>query len=285
MRIFLLTAVCIAFFSLNAILCRLALISYGMGALQYASIRCVSGGFILLALWLGNVFSKTRQWRELRENSSWVAGIFLFLYMIFFACAYTHLTSATGNLIQNTLVQATMIGWGVAHGMRPSKRQYAGVVLAFIGLGFLLAPGLSTPPLLYALLMAGTGIMWGSYCLCGRFFLSPQLASTGNFLRASCFGIVALMAGLWIEQPPVWQALACAVVSGAITSALAYTLWYYIVPRISVMSASVVQLSVPPLTAFFGLIILGEMITLRLIIATIIILGGIFLSLQHAGKT
>src|SRR5262249_50592385 len=66
-----------------------------------------------------------------------------------------------------------------------------------------------------------------------------------------------------------------AVVSGAITSGIGYVIWYAALPGLKAASAATVQLSVPVLAATGGILLLGERITSRYIIASIAVLGGI----------
>ena len=80
------------------------------------------------------------------------------------------------------------------------------------------------------------------------------------------------------------QALLFAIASGAGTSALGYTAWYAVQPRLSVMGASISQLSVPPITAALGFGLLGEEISPRLVICGLIILAGIWLTLRAPSR-
>src|SRR5439155_11363571 len=68
-----------------------------------------------------------------------------------------------------------------------------------------------------------------------------------------------------------------AVISGAITSGLGYVIWYAALTGLKAASAATVQLSVPVLAATGGILLLGEPITLRYVIASVAVLGGIFL--------
>jgi len=68
-----------------------------------------------------------------------------------------------------------------------------------------------------------------------------------------------------------------AIASGALASALAYAIWYAVLPALKATSAATVQLSVPVLAALGGVLLLGEPITLRLVLASVAILGGIAL--------
>ena len=69
-----------------------------------------------------------------------------------------------------------------------------------------------------------------------------------------------------------------AIASGAIASGLGYAIWYAALPRLTATQAAVVQLTVPPLAAFGGVLWLGETTTVRLLAATLAILGGVGLT-------
>ncbi|MFW8292721.1 EamA family transporter, partial [Klebsiella pneumoniae] len=64
---------------------------------------------------------------------------------------------------------------------------------------------------------------------------------------------------------------------GAISSALAYVLWYSILPSLTSTMASTVQLSVPCLAVLGGILFMGEVLDFHIILSTVIILGGISL--------
>ena len=287
----LLTLFCFLCFSLNAILCRFALMTCGMEPLRYVAVRCFSGAAMLLALWAAARLRREGPlclWRSLMAQSSWRCALFLFCYMLFFACGYVNMPSATGTLIQNSAIQVSMIGWGVFCGLRPGKLQLAGLGLAFAGLALLLVPDLSSPPLRNALLIALAGLSWGGYTMAGRGVTEPALATAGNFLRACLPSALVLLCSLLQEAPARTgtenQALLFAIASGAGTSALGYTAWYAVQPRLSVMAASISQLSVPPITGALGFMLLGEEISLRLVISGLIILAGIWLTLRAPAR-
>ena len=68
-----------------------------------------------------------------------------------------------------------------------------------------------------------------------------------------------------------------AVISGAIASGLGYVIWYSVLSGLKAASAATVQLSVPVLAAAGGILLLGEPITFRYVVALIAVLGGIAL--------
>jgi drug/metabolite transporter (DMT)-like permease len=68
-------------------------------------------------------------------------------------------------------------------------------------------------------------------------------------------------------------------VSGAVTSGVGYTIWYAALKHHTSIRAAVLQLPVPLLTALFGIVLLAEAFTARLVVASVLILGGIALTI------
>ena len=66
-----------------------------------------------------------------------------------------------------------------------------------------------------------------------------------------------------------------ALTSGIVTSGLGYVLWYQALRSLTTTQASVVQLLVPVIAAFGGVLVLSEVVTPRLIGASVLILGGV----------
>jgi drug/metabolite transporter (DMT)-like permease len=205
-------------------------------------------------------------------------------YAAAFSFAYVSLSAATGALLLFGAVQATMISYGVWSGERFVKVQLVGLALAFAGIVGLLLPGLSAPPLLGSLLMLSAGISWGIYSLRGKGAGDPTKVTAGNFLRAvpiaAALSVVMLLfEGLSLDIS-VWYAVA----SGALASGVGYAIWYTALPALKATHAATVQLSVPVIAALGGIIFLGEPITLRYVLASVAILGGIALVILEKQK-
>src|SRR5437867_1941690 len=173
-------------------------------------------------------------------------------------------------------VQATMIFWGMHKGERLDATQIAGFLIAVTGLVVLVFPGLSAPPLIGSILMLGAGVAWGIYSLRGRGERNPASVTTGNFVRAVPFA-VALSVIFLPSTNYNLAGITYAITSGAITSGLGYVIWYSALPGLKTASAATVQLSVPVLAATGGILLLGEPITVRYVLASIAVLGGIAL--------
>ena len=268
-RVLLLTALAMLAFAANSLLCRVALRETGIDAASFTGIRLASGA---LALWL---IVRLRE-GGLGGHGNWPSAFALFAYAAAFSYAYLSLPAAVGALLLFGAVQATMIGYGFARGERFDARQSTGLALAAAGFIGLLLPGLSAPPLGGSLLMIAAGIAWGVYSLRGRGGGNPTASTAGNFVRALPFAAVLSLAML--PQAAVDAAgVGYAVASGALASGLGYAIWYTALPGLRASSAATVQLSVPVIAALGGALFLGEAITLRLVLASVAVLGGIAL--------
>lgn len=275
-RIALLTTLAMLAFAGNSLLCRVALNETAIDAASFTSIRLVSGAIML---WL--LVQLTR--RSQPGDGNWWSALALFAYAAAFSFAYISLPAATGALLLFGSVQVTMIGFGIWKGERLRGWQWPGLLLAFAGLVGLLLPGLSAPPLVGAMLMIGAGIAWGVYSLRGKGAGDPTRVTAGNFLRAVPFTL--LLSLLWWGSAGFDPAgVAYAIASGALASGLGYAIWYMALPGLEATKAATVQLSVPVITALGGIVLLSEPLSLRVVLASVAILGGIALVIleKHA---
>lgn len=268
-RIIFLTMLAMVAFAGNSLLCRVALMNTGIDPASFTSIRLLSGA---LTLWL---LVRIRHGSAIGKGN-WLSAFALFAYAAGFSYAYVSLPAAVGALLLFGAVQATMIGHGLLVGERLLGWRLVGVMLAFGGLVGLMLPGLSAPPLLGAFLMLGAGVAWGVYSLRGKGAGDPTMVTGGNFLRAVPMTLV-LSVTMLNEAKVDSAGVVYAVFSGAIASGVGYAIWYSVLPALKNTSAATVQLSVPVIAAAGGIVFLGEPITLRLVLASIAILGGIAL--------
>ncbi len=268
-RVFTLTLLAMIAFASNSLLCRAALKETSIDAASFTFVRIFSGA---AALWLILTTRRTTS----QSSGNWISALALFAYAAAFSFAYNTLSAGTGALLLFGAVQATMILWGFGKGERLDPIQIAGLVVAVAGLVLLVLPGLSAPPLIGSILMLSAGVAWGVYSLRGKTAGDPIAATSGNFLRAVPFA--ALVSIVMIRQARLDSlGVVYAFISGAITSGLGYVIWYAALGGLKAASAATVQLSVPVLAATGGILLLGEPITLRYVIASIAVLGGIFL--------
>lgn len=268
-RVALLAILAMIAFAANSILCRMALKNTVIDAGSFTSIRIISGAAVLwlIVLARGNAT---------RLMGNWLSALALFVYAAGFSYAYVKLPTAVGALILFGAVQATMIGYGLWTGEKIRGVQATGLCAAFAGLVGLLLPGLSAPPPFSSALMLAAGVSWGIYSLRAKGSGNPMAATAGNFLRAAPFAIVlsvVMVADTSLDKVGVWYA----VISGSLASGAGYAIWYAALPGLKATNAATIQLSVPVIAAMGGVIFLGETITLRLLLSSAGILGGIAL--------
>lgn len=273
----LLTLVAMLAFAANSLLCRLALGQELIDAASFATVRVISGAAVLIIIVLP-------RWRVRgRTSTDWRSAVMLFTYMVFFSFAYLSLSAGTGALILFGAVQLTMFVAALRGGEHFRLVSWAGLTLALLGLVYLVSPGLTAPDPIGAGLMAISGIAWGFYSLLGRNAGDPLEATANNFIYS--VPLVIIVSLLFIGEFHISPTgLVLAAISGAITSGLGYVIWYSALRGLMAAHAATVQLSVPAIAAFGGVVFLSEQITPRLLIASIATLGGVWIVLAQRAK-
>jgi len=265
-----LTALAMLAFALNSLLCRAALAGGHADAASFTALRLVSGAGALVLL------ARARGAAPPPSRVAWGSALALLAYAILFSLAYLRISAGTGALLLFAAVQLTMIGAGLRAGEPPRALEWAGLAVSLSGLVLLTLPGLSRPDPLGAGLMLVAGVGWGVYSFRGRGAFDPVAANAAGFSRAALLALAPAAAALLTGAAHVTPAGAgLALVSGAVTSGLGYAVWYAALRGLAATSAAIVQLSVPPLAAGLGALLLGERVTLRLALASVLILGGI----------
>jgi drug/metabolite transporter (DMT)-like permease len=261
-------------FAANSLLCQLALGQELIDAASFTVVRVISGAITLGLLMLP-------RWRvQPRSSADWRSVVTLFVYMAFFSFAYLSLSTGTGALILFGAVQLTMFIAALKGGEQFTVLAWAGLTLAPGGLVYLVSPGLTAPDPMGAILMAIAGIAWGFYSLLGRSVSDPAEATANNFIYSVPLVIVVSLLFM-SEFHTTLTGLSLAIASGAITSGLGYVIWYSALRGLTATRAAIVQLSVPAIAAFGGVLLLSEQISLRLVLASVATLGGVWIVLAQ----
>ena len=263
----LLTVITMLAFAANSVLCRYALGSNLMDAASFSALRLITGAIFLLSL----VYFKDPAFKLAKPRT--VPVLALLTYMLGFSFAYNQLSAATGALLLFGFVQITMLAFALRGGECPTLAGIAGYAVAVSGLLYLVAPGLESPPLSYAGLMAIAGVAWGIYSILGAGGRDPTQATAQNFFYASLIAIFVSFSQIQ-NLSITWQGALAAAVSGAVTSGLGYSIWYYLVGSIRAMTAALAQLSVPAIAAVGGALLLLEPLNQRIVLSTLLTLGG-----------
>jgi len=95
-------------------------------------------------------------------------------------------------------------------------------------------------------------------------------------------GALIVSALMWRDRSFDAAGVLLAALSGSIASGLGYAAWYVALPRLRAIAAANLQLAVPLIAAIAGIFLFGEPITLRLAVASILLLGGIALATRRS---
>ncbi|HDY8071307.1 TPA: DMT family transporter [Vibrio vulnificus] len=279
MSAFPLTAIAMIAFAANSVFCRLALAEQSIDPGSFTFIRLLSGAVTLLVILS---FTQAGQMRQLLSKSAFLsrtsvlAGVALFGYAVAFSYAYVGLTTGTGALILFAVVQFSLIAFHLFSGHHPSKLEWGGVALSISGFIVLMSPSAQTPNAIDAFMMAIAGVCWAIFTLLGKQAQSPTQAITQGFSFAS---LLALLCGFWLlnVSSVSVNGIVWALLSGVLASGIGYVVWYMAVKSLSVLQASIAQLSVPVIAMAAGVIWLNEPLTIVSTVASALVLGGIAL--------
>ena len=266
MKLFALIAVTMCAFAANSVLARAGVFMFAMDPLLFAGVRLASGAVMLAVL----VFLRGG-WVPV-DRARFITASMLLLYLVPFSIAYLTLPSGVGALILFGIVQITMFGGSYLAKTQPSARQWAGMAVAMAGLGWVLWP--SERMMLDwvgVIFMVVSGFGWGMFSMRGRGSKDPLGDMALSFILSAPIAIILMLIG------DGWSfgGVVTAVVSGAVTSGLGYALWYRVLPQIAATTGAVAQLSVPVIAILAGAILLSEAITLDVVLASSVVLGGI----------
>jgi len=294
-RALLLVSIAMVAFAANSLLCRMALINTDIDPGLFTIVRLMSGAICLLILVIitkqqsvpsnDSTPIKHSITSLITSHGTLWGAIALSIYAIAFSYAYVSLSTGTGALLLFGAVQLTMIAYGLLHRERFSALQWVGFMIAIGGVVTLLIPSATAPNPVAAMFMVIAGIAWGTYSLLGRKSNTPLLLTFGNFVYASLL-LIPLAFWLWLSDAFHYDAegVVYALLSGILASGAGYAIWYSALVLIRATTAATVQLSVPVIATFMGWALLSEPLTLQVVLASGLTLGGISLVIRYGQK-
>ena len=267
-NLFIITLVMIAF-AANSIITRLALSSNLIGPSNFALLRAGSAALILVLL----VLFIQKKIPKFKINSI-ISSLALVGYLVGFSFAYLTINTGVGALILFGGSMIVMFTGALLLKEDISILRFIGVFLSLIGLYILTDPRFGDNSLFGIILMFLAAFSWGIYSILGYGQNNPLSNTAINFVLALLLIIpIALFIPDQTNTSP--YGILLAIISGSITSGLGYTLWYWILPKINITSASIAQLSVPLIAALGGYLFISETLNWQFYIASFLILGGI----------
>lgn len=271
------------FFASNSILARMAIFTQNIDAFSFTFLRIISAMVILLFIY----FYKNKK-IKIDFKNNYISGFMFFLYAICFSYSYINMAAGIGTLILFAVVQLTMIIIALFLNEKLTLKKFIGITIAFGGLVYLLYPKDDfTISYFHAFLMFLSAIGWAIFSVLGKKSNNATFNATDSFVKAFIFTIFFAIFYLFFFENSLKIDLytsILAIISGSITTAFGVFIWYSILPKIEIMTASIVQLIVPIIAIILSVIFLNETFTFELFISTIIILFGIFIALYKKRK-
>jgi len=232
------------------------------------------------------------------QRSDWLAvavlGLCFFgLFFVLYNIAMSYTTAARASLALSTLPLQTMVV-GALLGIEPlTTRKSAGVCVAVLGVFAALASGLSAAPSgawRGELIMTGAVLCMAFYNVWSRPFIQRSSAlgflavgmgagAAGLILVGSLTGSVAILSSFGAPQ---WIA---GVYLGVGGGALAFILWVLALERATPTRVANTMTVNPIAAGLLATQLVGEPITLNLIIGLVAVFAGIWIATTEAKKS
>jgi len=278
-QLFFLSCLTLTLFASNSLLTKAGLLNETTDAYSFTFIRLFSGTLVLIFL----VYFKEKN-ISISLKNNWGSSFMLFLYAICFSFAYLSLDAGLGALILFATVQLSMIIVALKNKEHLNLQKIIGIALAFCGLIYLLFPKDDFEiSFFHFSLMVLSGIAWASYTILGKKSKNPLKDTNENFIKTIPFLLIFFI--IFVDNYNITtKGAILAIISGGITSALGYILWYIILKNIQILTASIIQLLVPVIAIVLSTVLLQEELSFTLLISTMFILSGIFIYLYKKAK-
>ncbi len=258
-------------FAANSILNRAGVADGAIGPASFAAVRVVSAFVVLAAVfWI-------KERRLPARPAHWLGPVGLLIYILGFSFGYLGLNAGFGALLLFGAVQIAMFVAAWMRGHAPTFVEIGGAGIAFAGLVYLLAPNLGGGALVPSFFMAAAGVGWAMFSVSGQEARSALGATTSTF-AVILIPVVAVFL-FNTHEPMTLFGVLLAVISGGITSALGYLVWYSVLPLLATTTAGVMQLTVPVIAIVAGIFLLGEPSDARVWISSVVVICGVLISM------
>lgn len=204
-------------------------------------------------------------------------ALWLGAYAVCISYGYRHIGAAAGTFVFYATVLLTLVAHDLATGSAVPARRGLGAAVSLAGIAVLAAGSVGTVTALGVVLLAVTGVAWGLYTVAGRTAGDPRVATTGHFVVLAAVVVLPAAAGTAAGLRVTAAGLAWAIAMGAGTTAFAYVAWYACQRSMSGTAAGTAQLGIPVLTTAGAVALLGEQLSISLLVAAALVGAGMWL--------
>ena len=270
-----LIALSLLFLASNSIFCKLVLVNNYMDAYSFTLFRLLFGATTLVLIY----FYKTKK-IYFSKKINWLSSFMLFSYAICFSYSFMNIDAGMGTLLLFTVVQIVMVLFSLFQKEKITVQKFFGVILALFGLAYLLYPKDSFEiSLFHAFLMIIAGVSWAIYTILGKKSSDSLYNTMDNFVKSLIFIVIFYIIFSPENMFITNKGLLLAFISGSITSAIGYVLWYEVLPKMQFITAGIIQLFAPIISIVISIIFLNESLTMTLFLSATMIFIGIILTI------
>lgn len=263
-------------FATNSILARLAISNQEIGPANFSLVRLLSGSVILIIIIVYRLGIKA----VLNIKPRLYGIIGLSLYMIGFHYAYYSLEAGIGSIILFGGVQIVMFSSAIISKENPSLFNWFGMIIAMIGIIILFFPKdlSSTQPINGLLFMLLAAIGWGIYTISGKSSKNPLKSTMSNFIFTIPIIIINFL--LFPDITKIsFSGFLLAFFSGAVMSALGYSLWFSVLPFLEKTISALVQMLVPVIALTISILFLEEKLSYLSFFSSLLIIIGVLIGI------
>ncbi len=196
-----------------------------------------------------------------------------------------HISSGLASILNatTTLWTAVLIYW-VVPTERPTLLNYAGVLLGFAGVVVLVYPDLSSHGVSGSFLGAMAVVLASLSYAINALYQRRKMRSVSVFEVSLGQLVATTLLAVPIAAPSLPQvhlhleSVVAVLALGAGGTGIAYLLYYYVINTLGAVRAAGVTLLVPITAVFWGVLLLGEVLSAPIVVGMIVILAGVILS-------
>jgi drug/metabolite transporter (DMT)-like permease len=215
-------------------------------------------------------------------GSGLLVGTLFGLEFVLIFVALDHTTAARGTLMLNTMPFWALIGAHYLLGEHMRWTSWAGLVLAFAGVGLVLSDELSLPErsaIFGDLMMILAGMLWATTTLVIRRTKLAEASPEKTLLYQLAVSSIITLPLLSLSGPPLrevtWLATSMVLFQGMFVAAFTYLLWFWLVRRYPASGLSSFTFLSPVFGVLAGGILLGEPLSWRIFAALVMIAVGL----------
>lgn len=196
-----------------------------------------------------------------------------------------HISSGLASILNSTTTvwTAVLIYW-VMPTERPSLVNYVGVLLGFAGVVVLVLPEIAAHGLSGSFFGAMAVVLASFSYAINALYQRRKMRNVSVFEVSLGQLVATVIFAIPIAAPSIpsvhvaWVSMAAVIALGAGGTGIAYLLYYYVMNQLGAVRASGVTLLVPVTAVFWGVLLLGETLSLPTVIGMVVILVGIVLT-------